>query len=211
MSLFLASEQMVCCNAHQTNISLISIVHRSTLRMNLFMFRKHSDSMLNKCCKTTSIYTVHTISKYNFNITAAEHLQILFKMWIFRFYHQCKINTIVSRRDHQVPWVNDLRKPDSQDSTRLLIQAMIRMIGTTIRRKSFKVLYSSHNSKGNKHFSQEGLWLGVGVGVFLLCFKMQKDKAFQDDVLRITAESVRKKNCPLLAHHTPKNINDVVK
>lgn len=101
MSLFLAGEQLVCCNAHQTSISLISIVHRSTLRMNLCMFRKHSDSMLNKCCKTTSIYSVQTISKHNFNsITAAEHLQILFKMWIFTFYSQYKITTTVSRRDH---------------------------------------------------------------------------------------------------------------
>lgn len=62
--------------------------------MNLCMFRKQSDSMLNKCCKTTSIYTVQIISKHNFSsITAAEHLQIPFKMWVFTFYSQCKINT----------------------------------------------------------------------------------------------------------------------
>lgn len=179
--------------------------------MNLCMFRKHSVSMLNKCCKTTSIYTVHTISKHNFNtITAAEHLQILFKMWIFRFYSQCKINTRVSRRDLQVPWVNQLRKLDSQDSTGLLIQAMIQMIGTTIQHMSFKLSIVPTSSRGISTPLKKGFGWREVLG-FLLCFKMQKNKAFQDDVLRITAESVRRNKCHHLAHHTTKNINDVVK
>lgn len=196
MSLFLIAEQLVCCNAHQTSISLISIVHRSTVRVNLCMFRKHSDSMLNKCCKTTSIYTVHTITKHNFNTITAERLQILFKMWIFRLYNQCKINTTISRRGHQVLWVNQLRKLDSQDSTRLLIQAMIQVIGTIIQHKSFKLsivptIWISTPLK-------KGFGWGEVLG-FILCFKLQKDKAFQDDALRITAESVRKKKMPPLS------------
>lgn len=92
MSLFLAREQMVHCNAHQTNISLISIIHRSTLRMNPCMFRKHSDSMLNKCCKTTIIYTVHTISKHKILILSQQHN-------IYRFSLKCgSSDSIISAR-----------------------------------------------------------------------------------------------------------------
>lgn len=69
-------------------------------------------------------------------------------MWIFRCYNHCKINITVNRRDYQVLWVNQLRKLDSQDSTRQLIQAMMQMTGTATQYKSFKLSIVPATSRG---------------------------------------------------------------
>lgn len=84
------------------------------------------------------------------------------------------------------------------------------MTGTTVQHMSFKLSIVPTISRGISTPLKKGFgW--VEVFGLLLCFKMQKDKAFQDDILRITAESVRRNKCHHLAHHTRKNINDVVK